>query len=98
MTLAELMCAGVPSVLVPLPHAADNHQALTAQYLIAAKAAVLCEQADLATGQLIALLSSLDADRSRLLAMAQAARQLGRSDAAAEIVTVLCEVGSGQIV
>jgi UDP-N-acetylglucosamine--N-acetylmuramyl-(pentapeptide) pyrophosphoryl-undecaprenol N-acetylglucosamine transferase len=80
MTVAELSAGGVASVLVPFPHAVDDHQTANARYLADQGAAILLAQADLAPESLAALLRTLD--RPRLLEMARKARGLGKPDAA----------------
>jgi len=80
MTVAELCAGGVPGVLVPFPHAVDDHQTANARFLADRGAALLWPQADLTPERLAALLRSLD--RARLLAMAEKARALGKPDAA----------------
>lgn len=83
ITLAELCAAGRPSLLLPLA-AAAGHQKRNAERLVEAGAAQLVDGA--ATPEaLAALLAELLADRARLSAMADAARRLGRADAAATI-------------
>lgn len=79
MTVSELAAAGVPGVLVPFPHAVDDHQTANARFLADRGAAVLLPQAELAPERLAALLRSLD--RAALLAMARKARALGKPDA-----------------
>jgi UDP-N-acetylglucosamine--N-acetylmuramyl-(pentapeptide) pyrophosphoryl-undecaprenol N-acetylglucosamine transferase len=80
MTVAELAAGGVASVLVPYPHAVDDHQAANARFLAEQGAAILILQKDLSPEGLGTLLRSLD--RRALLAMAQKARTLGKPDAA----------------
>ncbi|MEM8964067.1 MAG: undecaprenyldiphospho-muramoylpentapeptide beta-N-acetylglucosaminyltransferase [Acidobacteriota bacterium] len=83
LTLAELCVAGRPSVLVPLA-AAAGHQRGNAAQLASAGAAVMIDQPEIAT-ELARTLTDLHADRSRLDAMAVAARQLANPDAATAI-------------
>src|SRR5256885_16456013 len=46
-TVAEIAAAGVASVLIPYPHAVDDHQTANARFLAAAGAAVLMPQSEL---------------------------------------------------
>jgi UDP-N-acetylglucosamine--N-acetylmuramyl-(pentapeptide) pyrophosphoryl-undecaprenol N-acetylglucosamine transferase len=85
-TLAELCAIGRPSVLVPYPHAADDHQTKNAEALERAGAALTVADAALDEAQLGATLRALLEDRERRSAMAQAARSHGRPEAAAAIV------------
>ncbi|MES1259152.1 MAG: UDP-N-acetylglucosamine--N-acetylmuramyl-(pentapeptide) pyrophosphoryl-undecaprenol N-acetylglucosamine transferase, partial [Gemmatimonadota bacterium] len=85
MTLAELCAWGIPSVLIPLPTAAADHQTHNAQALAAAGAAVVLEQEGLGAAHLGNMLRELLVDDSRRRQMASAARARGRPEAAATI-------------
>jgi UDP-N-acetylglucosamine--N-acetylmuramyl-(pentapeptide) pyrophosphoryl-undecaprenol N-acetylglucosamine transferase len=87
-SIAEIAAAGVASVLVPYPHAVDDHQTTNAGLLADADAAVLMPQSQLTPERLSALVASYD--RGRLLDMARRARALGRPDAA-DAVARACE-------
>lgn len=91
-TLAELTVAGLPAVLVPYPHAADDHQTANARELAQAGAAVLVPQAELDPGGLATLLAGLLDDPSRLAAMSRAMHAAARPDAAAAVVRLVCEL------
>ncbi len=80
ITVAELSAGGVASLLVPFPHAVDDHQSANARYLAERGAAILIRQKDLDPESLAGIIRSLD--RPRLLEMAQNARSLGKPDAA----------------
>ena len=80
MTIAELSAGGMASVLVPFPHAVDDHQSANARYLSERGAAILVPQERLTPKGLADLIRSLD--RTALLAMAEKARVLGKPDAA----------------
>jgi UDP-N-acetylglucosamine--N-acetylmuramyl-(pentapeptide) pyrophosphoryl-undecaprenol N-acetylglucosamine transferase len=86
LTVAELAAAGVAAILVPYPHAVDDHQTRNARYLVDAGAAVLLPEPSLTPEAVARVLGPLQADRSRLLTMAQAARRLGRPDAVERVV------------
>ncbi|HEX8582482.1 MAG TPA: glycosyltransferase, partial [Acidimicrobiales bacterium] len=90
-TLAELTVVGVPSVLVPLPIASEDHQTVGARVLADAGAAVWVPDADLGAERLAAEAEALLADDARLAAMAEAARRLGRPDAAARVAALVEE-------
>ena len=93
LTVSELAAAGLPSVLVPLPTAVDNHQTLNGGYLVAAGGAVLVPERQLAPERLARVLAGLLGDRSRLLDMARRARDAARPEALAAIERVLLDVG-----
>jgi UDP-N-acetylglucosamine--N-acetylmuramyl-(pentapeptide) pyrophosphoryl-undecaprenol N-acetylglucosamine transferase len=83
VTVAELAAGGVASVLVPFPHAVDDHQTANGRFLADRGAAVLVQQRDLTPQKLAELIGSLD--RAALLAMASKARELGKPDAAKQV-------------
>lgn len=85
-TLAEICAIGRPAVLVPYPHAADDHQTKNAQALERAGAAVMVRDAALDERTLGVTLKDLLADDARRSAMARSAREHGRPEAAASIV------------
>ena len=87
VTIAELSAGGMASVLVPFPHAVDDHQTANARFLADQGAAILIQQRDLTPQKLAGLLGSLD--RARLLEMARKARALGKPDAA-QVVAKRC--------
>jgi UDP-N-acetylglucosamine--N-acetylmuramyl-(pentapeptide) pyrophosphoryl-undecaprenol N-acetylglucosamine transferase len=85
-TLAELTILGRPSLLVPLPTAADDHQRKNAEALARAGAAEVLAEASL-TGEVLAdRILTLAASPDRRGAMAAHARALGKPDAAARVV------------
>ncbi|MGB7500824.1 MAG: undecaprenyldiphospho-muramoylpentapeptide beta-N-acetylglucosaminyltransferase [Azonexus sp.] len=89
LTVAELAAAGVASVLVPFPHAVDDHQTANARFLVNVGGAFLLPQADL-TPEAIALIRNYS--RGQLLEMAEKARGLARPDAADEVANICAEI------
>jgi UDP-N-acetylglucosamine--N-acetylmuramyl-(pentapeptide) pyrophosphoryl-undecaprenol N-acetylglucosamine transferase len=89
LTVSELAAAGVGAILVPFPFAVDDHQVGNAQWLAAAGAARLHLQRDLTPALLAGELRTMLADRAALLAMAQRARALARTDAA-DLIAAAC--------
>jgi UDP-N-acetylglucosamine--N-acetylmuramyl-(pentapeptide) pyrophosphoryl-undecaprenol N-acetylglucosamine transferase len=87
VTIAELSAGGMASVLVPFPHAVDDHQTANARFLSERGAAILIQQRDLTPQKLAELIRSMD--RAKLLEMAKKARALGKPDAA-RIVAQRC--------
>jgi UDP-N-acetylglucosamine--N-acetylmuramyl-(pentapeptide) pyrophosphoryl-undecaprenol N-acetylglucosamine transferase len=85
MGTSELSAWGVPMVIVPLPTAANDHQAANAKVLERGGAAIHLPQAELSAERLDREIGGLLEDRSRLAAMAAAAKARGRPRAAAEI-------------
>lgn len=90
MTVSELACAGSPALLVPYPHAVDDHQSANARFLADAGAAVLRQQSELSAEWLAGWLAGLD--RAALLAMANKARALAKPGATLEVARVCMEV------
>jgi UDP-N-acetylglucosamine--N-acetylmuramyl-(pentapeptide) pyrophosphoryl-undecaprenol N-acetylglucosamine transferase len=89
MTGAELCAWGLPSILVPLPSAAGDHQRHNAEALASAGAAEMILQRDLTPDRFGAAIAAVLGDPDRLAAMAGAAKSRGRPDAADEIVSRL---------
>jgi UDP-N-acetylglucosamine--N-acetylmuramyl-(pentapeptide) pyrophosphoryl-undecaprenol N-acetylglucosamine transferase len=87
-TIAELCVAGRPALLVPYPHAADDHQRVNAESLRDAGAALLIEDRDLDGPTLATAVTALARDPRRRREMARSARALGRPDAAERIADV----------
>ena len=92
-TLAELAAVGLASVLVPFPHAIDDHQTRNAEVLTRSGAAILLPQASLTAQSLAEILSSLE--RTPLLAMATKARVLGRPRAAEDVADICEQLAQG---
>ncbi|MFH1842888.1 MAG: undecaprenyldiphospho-muramoylpentapeptide beta-N-acetylglucosaminyltransferase [bacterium] len=95
MTLAELAAAGKPAILVPYPHATDDHQLKNARDCETAGAAVVLEDADCHGESLADRVAALAADRPRLAAMSQAAIGRRNLDAASRIARDIIALGSG---
>jgi len=92
---AELTACGVPSILMPYPFHRDLHQRANAQTLADAGAAILVDdEKDAArnASKLRPILESLLYDAPRRQAMSDAARKLGRPDAADAVAAVVAEM------
>jgi UDP-N-acetylglucosamine--N-acetylmuramyl-(pentapeptide) pyrophosphoryl-undecaprenol N-acetylglucosamine transferase len=92
LTVAELSAAGMASVLVPFPHAVDDHQTANARFLSDRGAAILLPQSEMSPQRLAATIGSLD--RAKLLEMAAKARAMAKPDAA-KTVALRCMQLSG---
>lgn len=90
LTIAELAAVGVGSVLVPYPHAVDDHQTGNARYLSDAGAAKLWPQTSLNAADLAAYLATLT--RADCLAMAEAAHRQALTGAAEKVAAVCVAV------
>jgi UDP-N-acetylglucosamine:LPS N-acetylglucosamine transferase len=89
MTVAELLVAGVPAILVPLPGAPRDHQTRNAEALVVAGAAIMVPDAECTAARLEAEIGALLNDTDRLAAMGDAARMLGHPDAAARVAELV---------
>lgn len=85
LTVAELAAAGLPAILIPFPHATDDHQSYNGAYLADRDAAVLIQQRDLSAARLAEVLSDLCRDRRKLQTMAERARGAAWPNATDEI-------------
>lgn len=90
LTIAELACVGVASVLVPFPHAVDDHQTYNARYLSDAGAAKLIQQTEFNVQKATEILSSLT--REDCLAMAIKGRALAKPEATSSVAKICMEV------
>ncbi|MFW5825386.1 MAG: undecaprenyldiphospho-muramoylpentapeptide beta-N-acetylglucosaminyltransferase [Marinobacter sp.] len=91
LTISELCAAGVGALLVPFPHAVDDHQTRNANYMVGAGAALLMPQHKLDEQLLADCLAELFGDRERMVDMARAARTLARPDATERVVNYCLE-------
>jgi UDP-N-acetylglucosamine--N-acetylmuramyl-(pentapeptide) pyrophosphoryl-undecaprenol N-acetylglucosamine transferase len=96
LTIAELAAAGVGAVLVPYPHAVDDHQTHNARYLVDAGAARLVADAKLTPAELAAVIRSMCAEgRAGLQRLAVAARRAALPDAA-QLLFQACLAAEGR--
>jgi UDP-N-acetylglucosamine--N-acetylmuramyl-(pentapeptide) pyrophosphoryl-undecaprenol N-acetylglucosamine transferase len=89
LTVAELAAVGVPSILVPFPHAVDDHQTGNAKFLVNVGGAFLLPQTEL-TPEAIALIRNYS--RAQLLEMANKARGQAKPDATQTVTTICAEI------
>jgi len=94
LTIAELAVVGVAAVLVPFPHATDDHQTGNARFLADAGAAILLPQDRLQADQLAGLLCDFTGQRALLQEMAERAHALAMPDAARRVAE-LCLQAAG---
>jgi UDP-N-acetylglucosamine--N-acetylmuramyl-(pentapeptide) pyrophosphoryl-undecaprenol N-acetylglucosamine transferase len=96
-TIAEISAIGLPSILVPFPHSADDHQGENARILERAGAAKVIYQSELTAAGLAECLREMgrDQDRSRLLGYAQAARAIAVRDASTRAANLCLEACHG---
>ena len=88
-SLTEIALAGRPSILVPYPFAADDHQTRNAEVYARAGAAVLVQERELDVDKLAALATSILRDPAARSRMSQAASSLGIADAAERVCAAI---------
>jgi UDP-N-acetylglucosamine--N-acetylmuramyl-(pentapeptide) pyrophosphoryl-undecaprenol N-acetylglucosamine transferase len=93
LTVAELTCAGLGSILIPFPYAIDDHQTVNGQLLVEQGSALMIQQKELTVEMLAEKITDLCNSRSRLLDMAMCARKLSKTGAASRVAKVCMEVG-----
>ena len=91
-TVAELAAIGRPSILVPLPGSIDQDQFANAGVLSQAGGSLRIPQAEFTSDRLASEISALAAEPARLSAMAEAARKVGRLDAAQRMADLVMKV------
>jgi UDP-N-acetylglucosamine--N-acetylmuramyl-(pentapeptide) pyrophosphoryl-undecaprenol N-acetylglucosamine transferase len=88
--------AGLASILVPYPHAVDDHQTHNARQLVKNGAAILIPQTELTADRMAAVLKDmLDKGREQITKMAQAARELSMPNASKQVAAICLEAAHG---
>lgn len=91
-SLSEIQAMGKPSILVPYPYAAENHQYYNAMELVKNDAAILIEEKDFTGDRLIKEIDALLADRKRLETLGANAEKMAILDATERIVECVCKI------
>ncbi len=97
LTVTELASAGVASILIPFPHAVDDHQTANARFLEHAGAALLIQQNRFTAAWLAERLGEFVHQRERLLAMAQAAKSQAKNNATEEVAQICLQAIRGTL-
>lgn len=92
ITLSEIQVKGKPSVLIPSPNVAENHQYHNAMALVEKNAAVMIEEKDLTPQKLTEEIDKLASDPERLREYSENAKKMAINDAAKRIYSVIVEV------
>lgn len=95
LTVSELCAAGIGAVLVPFPHAVDDHQTRNGEHMVKAGGALMVPQPQMTPELLADTLKELAGDRTKVLNMAKAARSLARPDATERVVNYCLEAANG---
>lgn len=94
--IAELTARGIPSILVPYPHAAENHQEFNARAIADKGAARMILDKDLTSERLLSTMAELLSEDAKLEKMRRASKMLGRPQAAEEIASMIIELAKGK--
>jgi UDP-N-acetylglucosamine--N-acetylmuramyl-(pentapeptide) pyrophosphoryl-undecaprenol N-acetylglucosamine transferase len=97
LTISEIMAVGIASVLVPFPHAVDDHQYKNAMFLVNAGAADVIRETDFTVENLNEVLQSyvnsdLSGDNSLLLSRAKLARCQAKPEATQHVIDIANQV------
>ena len=92
LSLSEMYLSGLPTLLVPYPHAAADHQRKNARASVDAGASLYIEDAECSGERIFNELKTLLEDRARMAAMTEAARRLAHPHATGAIVAALREI------
>jgi UDP-N-acetylglucosamine--N-acetylmuramyl-(pentapeptide) pyrophosphoryl-undecaprenol N-acetylglucosamine transferase len=96
LTLSELAAAGVGAILVPYPHAIDDHQSKNAEHFVRAGAAVVVRQDELIAERLATELNRILADRAAIVDMGVRCHALMRVDAAEQLADACMNLAGGR--
>ena len=96
LTVSELASAGIGAILIPYPHAIDDHQTGNGQWLVEQGAADMIRQQDLTAEKLATLLADWLADATGLQQRAVNARKLASPDVAQTVAKICEEVCRGR--
>lgn len=94
ITISELAIQGKPSVLIPSPNVAENHQYHNAMTLVSKGAAAIIEEKDLSGEKLTEVVSSLITDREKLDEMSKKAKKCAIVDTNERIYKVITDLYS----
>ncbi len=89
MSLSELAVWGLPSILIPYPFAANDHQRFNAEFYAKAGAAVVVDQKDLNAEKVRQTLETLLKSPENLIGMSQKMQSLAYPDSAKKIADIL---------
>jgi len=94
LTISELCAAGLGAILIPYPHAIDDHQTANADFMVREGAAILVQQKDLTVKKLGELIQPFLMNVSQCKKMAEAAFSLRKINATEKVLTICEEICS----
>ncbi|MCR5537306.1 MAG: undecaprenyldiphospho-muramoylpentapeptide beta-N-acetylglucosaminyltransferase [Succinivibrio sp.] len=89
LTVAEVSCAKLPAIFIPLPTAVDDHQTKNAESLVREGAALMFKQSELSADELYAKLQQLSTERGELMKMSGQMERCAITNATQRVVEVL---------
>ena len=92
MTIAECCAAEKPTLLIPYPHSAGDHQLINAQALSSIGAGVILSNHELSSSHAVAVLEELLSDKAKLIQMGGKAATLHKPDSLDQVVKICEEV------
>lgn len=90
--IAELTARGIPSMLVPYPYAAENHQEYNANIIAKNGAAVVVKDADISSGKIISIIEKFSEDNEALIEMKKASIKIGKPNASQVITDLIIKL------
>lgn len=94
--IAELTARGIPSILIPYPFAAENHQEFNARAVVKGGAAKMILDKELTAEKLFSVTEELLSDEGKLDRMKRASKRLGKPDAAEKITAMIIALAKGK--
>ena len=95
-TIAEITAIGLPSILVPSPYVANNHQFHNAMELVNAKASLILEEKDFSSDRLLTMIDKILDDNNLYKNMHESALKLGITSSSDKILEIILNlIGSG---
>ena len=96
-TISELLAMGKPSILIPSPYVAENHQYHNAMSLVKRGAATIIEEKDLTSEKLMQTIDTLAADKYALQKMSENAKKMAIVNARSSIANIIVDLAKKMI-
>ena len=91
-TISELLAMGKPSILIPSPYVAENHQYHNAMSLVKRGAAAIIEEKDLTSEKLLQTIDTMVADKYSLQKMSENAKKMAIVNARSSIANIIVDL------
>ena len=90
--IAEITARGIPSLLIPYPHAAENHQEYNANIIAQSGAALVVKDDEISSGKIISIIEKISNDSEGLLEMQNASAKIGKPEASQVITDLIIKL------